>query len=155
MKRRTIAVVTTLVALLVVSLGLNLYQFGRVNDLTSQVNPQWSEVRQGYVVINGTVFNERSSEASFGGEYTTIQFDNVTFTYHNLYPNSNGSQVEGFAISYLGSNSHSPWNATLGFPIFVDGSQNLPRADFTSGTTPIVGVVWGRDGYFHFLVGDI
>ncbi|MGD0395547.1 MAG: hypothetical protein ABSB26_01375 [Nitrososphaerales archaeon] len=155
MKAYRMILVVLLAVLLVASLGVNLYEFGRVSDLSSQVNSQWSKVRLGYVVINGTAFNEANSNTTYGFGYTgrtTFRLSDVTYVLRAGCPGCNGSQSFVFKVTYQGTGSQGSWNATLGIPIFVDGVHNLPRAAFTSGTNPIVGVIWSRDGYFYFLV---
>ena len=148
---------TILVVALLASLGLNIYLFDFASKFNSQAESQWSEVRQGYVIINGTTFNEANSNTTYGIGYTghtTFHLSNVTFVLSNGCPNCNGSQTFVFNVAYHGTGSQRAWNATLHIPLFLDGLRNLPRAAFTSGTTPVVGVIWSRDGYFHFLVSN-
>ncbi|HLQ06568.1 MAG TPA: hypothetical protein VK126_02305 [Nitrososphaerales archaeon] len=141
--------------ILLASIGVNVYQYGLTNRLNPQTDSKWSEVRLGYVVINGTAFNEANSNITYDAGYvghTTFHFFNVTFVLSNGCPNCNGSQSFVFKVAYHGTGSQGSWNATLTIVIFADGLQNLSRAAFTSGTSPSVGIIWGRDGYFHFLV---
>lgn len=154
MRRERVALAAIGVILLA-SIGLNAYQYGLTNRANPQADSKWSEVRLGYVVINGTVFNEANSNTTFGVGYvghTTFHLSNVTFVLSNGCPNCNGSQSFVFKVAYHGTGSQGSWNATLTIVIFADGLHNLSRAAFTSGTSPIVGIIWSRDGYFHFLV---
>ena len=157
MSNARLSFVILLVALLAVSIGANLYEYGRASSLSSEVNSQWSQVKLGYIVINGTVFNEATSSDVYGPGYAdqgTFKLANVTFDYQNSCPNCNGSQGFVFAISYYGNASHPSWNATLRITMFLDGIHPLTREDFTQGTIPEVGVIWAHDGHFIFLVSQ-
>ena len=163
MKRESMATIA-LAMLLVTSLGLNVYQYGQTNKPSSPVESSWTDVKQGHVqahaIINGTVFDEL--EVPFlAFESSEYNLSNVTFAVRSAFPPNNNGGFVGYdiAVTYHGTGSQRGWNASLFVaPVFI--SQTRILDDFTTGRTPIVGVVLTispccyAEDYLHFLVSS-
>lgn len=157
------AILAILSALLLVSVGFNAYQFvltgnlstqvssqsSEIRSLSTQVNSQDSEIRFGFVVVNGTVFDETALNVSSS---PNVVFRNVTFRF-TILTGVNFTFYQGFNVTWP---SGSP----------TDGKTQLVVVDmnhclfyhasvcwrFSHGTDPIVGVIVGKGWEWHLLV---
>jgi hypothetical protein len=154
-KPTTVAIVAVLVA----SLGVNLWLWTQNDSLSQKTNSLTSEMQafnQGTIAINGTVFDVtalRLNNASNLDEGTVVLFRNITFT---CIPNtSNGTRWMEFLVKPVGSHGMPQDLKALWWPPFAF-AHGYNEA-FTRGLTPVAGVIMKPNdtSYVYLLVSII